>query len=136
MFWIPEEKMKKLVLLISAILKKGVSNFVELEKIVGKCRSMSIAVPAAALYTRAQYKTLKEEERPHKSGETKSIYIVGELKEELEMWLKLATKLNGATWRKPSNIRLTVQGFSDSSSRRTAGVFTTPEQNNLCVQKN
>ena len=136
MFWIPEEKMKKLVFLISAILKKGVSNFVELEKIVGKCRSMSIAVPAAALYTRAQYKTLKEEERPHKRGETKTIYIVGDLKEELEMWLKLATKLNGATWRKPSNIRLAVQGFSDSSSRRTAGVFTTLEQKQfVCAEE-
>ena len=127
--------MKKLVLLIAAILKKGVSNFVELEKIVGKCRSMSIAVPAAALYTRAQYKTLKEEERPHKRGETK-IYIVGELKEELEMWLKLATKLNGATWRKPSNIRLAVQGFSDSSSRRTAGYSLWQNRKNLFVQKN
>ena len=59
MFWIPEEKMNKLVTLIQEILNKGVSNFVELEKVVGKCRSMSIAVPAAVLYTRAQYRNLK-----------------------------------------------------------------------------
>ena len=87
--------MKKLVLLISEILKKGVSNFVELEKVVEKCRLMSIAVPAAVLYSREQYKTLKEEDRPHKRGETKGIYFSDEFREELEMWLKLATKLNG-----------------------------------------
>ena len=53
MFWVPEEKMKKLVMLIQEILETGISNFVQLEKVVGKCRSMSVAVPAAALYTRA-----------------------------------------------------------------------------------
>ena len=60
MFWVPEEKIKKLIALVEEILKKGISNFAQLEKVVGKCGSMSIAVPAVVLHTRAQYKTLKE----------------------------------------------------------------------------
>ena len=41
------------------------------------------------------------------------------------MWLQLAGKLNGAKWKQPGNVTLTLEGFSDSSSRRTAGIFTT-----------
>ena len=92
MFWIPHEKIKKLVALIKEILEKGISNFVELEKVVGKCRSMSIAVPAAILYTRTQYAILKNEERPHKRGLSRNIVITEELREELNIWLQLGTK--------------------------------------------
>ena len=56
MFRIPEEKMKKLVSLIKEIIKWGISNFVKLEKTVGKCRSISVGVPAAVLHTRTQHK--------------------------------------------------------------------------------
>ena len=74
-FWIPKVKWEKLLALITEILSKGFSNFNELEKVVGKCRAMSIAVPAAVLYTRMQYQTLKKEERPHKKGESNKIFI-------------------------------------------------------------
>ena len=80
MFWIPQETIKKLVALIKEILEKGISNFVELEKVVGKCRSMSIAVPAAILYTRTQYANLKNKERPHKMGLSRNIVITEELR--------------------------------------------------------
>ena len=135
MFWVPEEKIRKLIALVEEILKKGISNFAQLEKVVGKCRSMSVAVPAAALYTREQYRTLKNEERPHKRGEGKEIIISKELREELEMWVQLSTKLNGAKWKKPGNIRIAMQGFSDSSSRRTAGIFfSSTQQRFICAE--
>ena len=40
------------------------------------------AVPAVALYTRTQHKTLKEEKRPHKRGEITDISISDMLREE------------------------------------------------------
>ena len=55
MFWIPKTKREKLFTQIREILGKGFLNFNELEKVVGKCRSVVIAVPAAVLYTRVQY---------------------------------------------------------------------------------
>ena len=43
-------KREKLLALIREIMSKGLSNFNELEKVVGKCRSISIAVPAKFSY--------------------------------------------------------------------------------------
>ena len=135
MFWIPKAKREKLLALITKILNKGFSNFNELEKVVGKCRAMSIAVPAAVLYTRIQYQTLKKEERPHKRGESNKIVISKSLRKELEMWLNLKTFLNGAKWRKPGQVSLTLEGYSDSSSRRVAGIFTVKGQEDFIVSQ-
>ena len=43
-------KWEKLLALIREIMSKGLSNFNELEKVVGKCRSMSITVPEKFSY--------------------------------------------------------------------------------------
>ena len=76
MFWIPKAKREKLLTLIIKNPNKGFSNFNEPEKVKGKCRAMSIAVPAVVFFTRMQYQTLKKEERPHKKGEPNKIFIL------------------------------------------------------------
>ena len=113
------------------------SSFNELAnlKVVGKGSYMSIAVPAAVLYTRIQYQTLKKEERPHKRGESNKIVISKSLRKELEMWLNLKTFLNGAKWRKPGQVSVTLEEYSDSSSRRVAGIFTVKGQEDFVVSQ-
>ena len=51
MFFVPERKMDKLILSIQEVLKSSRRGLNQLESIVGKCRSMAIAVPCAILYT-------------------------------------------------------------------------------------
>ena len=46
-FYVLSDKVDKLVALIATVLEEGKLTFKVLEKIVGKCRSMSIAVPCA-----------------------------------------------------------------------------------------
>ena len=72
---------------------------------------------------------------PHKQGEIKQIIITNELREESQMWMHISTRLNGAKWEKPGNIRLAMEGFSDSSSRRTAGIFfSSNNQEFVCAE--
>ena len=49
MFWVPEDRVNNLLLLINTILQRNSCSITELESLVGKCRSMAIAVPAAIL---------------------------------------------------------------------------------------
>ena len=59
-FYVPQDKFQKLMLIIYQALENKFIPFKLLEKCVGKCTSMSIAVPAAKLYTRGQYAALAE----------------------------------------------------------------------------
>ena len=51
------------------------------------------------------------------------------------MWLNLKTFLNGAKWRKPGQVSLTLEGYSDSSSRRVAGIFIVKGQEDFIVSQ-
>ena len=55
MFYVPPKKVQDLIERIQEILSQEQVSISQLETVVGKCRSMSMAVPAAVLYTRAQY---------------------------------------------------------------------------------
>ena len=57
-FTIPEEKLAKLELLITTAIEQGKISFPTLEKVAGKCTSMSVACPAALLYTHFMYKAV------------------------------------------------------------------------------
>ena len=54
-FFIPEDKLAKLERIIADALSSGSISFHMLEKVAGKCTSMSVACPAAALYKHYMY---------------------------------------------------------------------------------
>ena len=72
-----------------------------LEKVVGKCRSMAIAVPCAILYMWAQYAALQSYFNDRARGihiPRRRIRLEGKLLEELLLWLDLVSDLiNGAS---------------------------------------
>ena len=57
-FSVPQDRNDNLLALIEQMLSSASCTLQDLERCVGKCRSMSIAVPCAVLYTRAQYTAL------------------------------------------------------------------------------
>ena len=132
MFFIPPIRVQKTLSLINKILDENQCTLKDLERCVGKCRSMAIAVPAAKLYTRAQYaalsKNLDHNILPHQARQkTISLTTNKSLKEELAMWQKLNTALiNGASWLAPERIYATLENFdayTDASARRWGGIF-------------
>jgi len=93
---------------------------------------MSVAVPAAKLYTRAMYKALwkargkqsmRKRDRRGKKKLGSTIIIDDKLREDLTMWLQLRTFLNGASWFHTAHT--TIEVFTDASSRRWGGVIKT-----------
>ena len=91
---------------------------------VGKCRSMSIVVLAAILYTRSQYVflSLLESQLGHNSNKG--------LIEEYLMWKQVRTDLlNGSRWYGAQGGLLRMEkilSHTNASSRRWAGVYSSP----------
>ena len=57
-FYVPEDKLRKLeAILRDAIGSRSIS-FSQLEKLAGKCTSMSVAVPPTSLYTHHMYRQI------------------------------------------------------------------------------
>ena len=127
-FFVPQDRIDNLMRLIISMLHKGWAYYQELEKCVGKCRSMSIAVPCAILYTREQYTQLRLHER--KGG---SIILGTTLREELGIWLQLGNHkalINGSRWYNAEHYVVTNggTGYTDASGRRWGGLIRTPEK--------
>ena len=55
-FEVPEDKLLKLEVIITAAITSGWISFVDLERLVGKFTNMSVAVPPASLYAYRMYK--------------------------------------------------------------------------------
>ena len=55
-FEVPEGKLLKLEVLLTAAITCGWISFVDLEGLAGECTSMSVAVPPASLHTYYMYK--------------------------------------------------------------------------------
>ena len=127
MFWVPEDRVNNLLLLINTILQRNSCSITELESLVGKCRSMAIAVPAAILYTRTQYSHLSDmSHKTHNPNKRKQHVIPRELREELLVWKQLKQDLiNGSKWYGADRGLLRIENLmahTDASSRRWAGI--------------
>ena len=130
MFYVPPKKVEDLIQRISCILNSEQVSVAQIESLVGKCRNMAHAVPAAALYTRAQYaalaRALASSASPAWARMHDSIPISNELREELSFWLDLrSTLINGGHWLSPAHCFLNLtdfQGYCDASSRRSGGM--------------
>ena len=55
-FEVPEGKLLKLEVLLTAAITSGRISFVNLERLAGKCKSTSVAIPPASVYTYQMYK--------------------------------------------------------------------------------
>ena len=130
MFFVPPKKVDKLLSLIKDLLASDTISASQLERVVGKCRSMYLAVPSAVLYTRVQYAALEvmlSSSKSRKWSRSRGVSVISpQLREELAFWLELGTPLlNGSHWTSPGHFCVLLQDFvahADSSSRRWAGV--------------
>lgn len=57
-FEVPQSKIDKLEIILHRAIKTGSITFALLEKLAGKCTSMSVVVPPTALYTHHMHKCI------------------------------------------------------------------------------
>ena len=97
-FYVPENKLRKL----KAILRDAIDNrsisFSQLEKLAGKCTSMSAAVPPASLCTHHIYRQVAAFKCSGSRKKLSSIPVSKRsgLRFEMERWLEVRSRLNGA----------------------------------------
>ena len=98
-FDVPEGKLFKLEVLLTAVITSGWTSLVDLERLVGKCTSMSFAVPPASLYTYHIYKHIAKFRRTR--GSLKKAMIAVQkgrgLSDEFRTWREVRHRMNGAS---------------------------------------
>ena len=122
-FYVPEDKVRKL----EAILRDAIDNrsisFSQLEKLAGKCTSMSVAVPPASLYTHHMYRQIAAFKR---SGSRKILSSIAVSKRsglrfEMERWLEVRSRPNGAPSYDATRHVLTISGATCPLPPKPAG---------------
>jgi hypothetical protein len=120
-FTIPSKKLTKFLVLLTTILAARSVSHKTLERFVGKCVSLRLAVPGAMLFTRHMYSAL----RHHPSSDVISLSY-GELRHELQHWQTLPSWHGTQTWRSERHVTITIE--TDSSSRRWGGRIIVGQQ--------
>ena len=72
-FEVPESKLLKLEVILTAAITSGWISFIGLERLTGKCTSMSVAVPPASLYTYHRYRHIAKFRRT--GGRVKTVMV-------------------------------------------------------------
>ena len=127
-FEVPEDKLNKLEKILVGALSSGVITFKLLEKLAGKCTSLSVAVPVAALYTHHMYKQIAIFQRTGGKKRNMDIEIPQNSGLRLEMlkWLEVRKQFNGASWYRAEHKLVSLTGASDASSTGWGGVVRSP----------
>ena len=120
-FHLIPEKQRKFIQLIHDILQARYASVKTLQRLVGKCVSFSLAVPAARLFTRDMNTAIS---KGLFTG--KPICIEGLLWDEIAHWLFLEAWDDPLPWRDERHLQ--VKLATDASQSAWGGTFLAPEQ--------
>lgn len=129
-FEVPDDKLDKLEALLEEASASRVISFRMLEKLAGKCTSLSVAVPVAALYTHHMYKQIAIFQRTggRKRNTDIDIPTNSGLMFEIKTWLEVRQQFNGAAWYSAEHKMVSLTGASDASSSGWGGLIRSPGQ--------
>lgn len=113
---LPHKKEKFILLIKQALMSKHL-DIVTLQKLSGKCTSMTLAVPGARLYSNEINVAISRAIRS-----SRPVAISRSLRLELQSWLFLETWNGFLPWRSEQHVH--VQLYSDSSSYAWGGVLS------------
>ena len=125
MFCLKPEKKEKFLQLVREILHASKVTVKTLQRLVGKCVSFSLAVPAAQLFTKQMNAAIAGGQRtPHRL-----IPIKGDLREEISHWLFLENWDDPVTWRDERHIRVSVA--TDASATGWGAILLAPHREEI-----
>ena len=98
-FKVPEDKVLRLEVILTAATTSGWISFVEFERLAGKCTRMPVAVPHASLYTYHMHKHIAK--FCHTGGRVKAALIAVQksrgLWDKVCTWREVPHRMNGAS---------------------------------------
>ena len=127
-FYVPEDKLRKLEAILRDAIDSQSISFGQLEKVARKCTSMSVAVPPARLYTHHMHRQIAAFKRSESRKNLLSIAVSKRsgLWFEMERWLEVRSRLNGAPWYDVTRHVLTISGSTEASSQAWGGLSRVP----------
>ena len=127
-FEVPEGKLLKLEVLLTAAITSGRISFVNLERLAGKCKSTSVAIPPASVYTYQMYKHIAKFRRM--GDRVKAAMITVQkgrgLSDEFHTWREVRHRINGASWYDATHHSIKLTGATDASSSGWGGIVRGP----------
>jgi hypothetical protein len=112
-------KKEKFLQLVRQVLAGTTVSILTLQRLVGKCVSLSLAVPAALLFTREMNGAIGQSHRL-----VRPIPVQGLLKDEIAHWLFLENLDDPLPWRDERHVRLKIA--SDASGSGWGGCIVSP----------
>ena len=121
-FRVPEDKLQKLHALIQAVLEQGSLTVQMLEKIAGKCISMSVAIRPASLWIHYMFAAIAKA-----NGREIHLSSKPDPCAELNIWRSLSATAQEGLWYKPRHYASQVTvAAADASSNQWGGVVSMP----------
>lgn len=122
-FRVPQDKLDKLHALIRAALDDGWLAFRTLQRIAGKCMSMTVAIRPASLWTHALFQAITALDKSGVSGVDLSRDRYADLRGELLHWLSIASTTHEGPWQRARHFKAALTGgASDASSVGWGGI--------------
>lgn len=117
MFRVPQDKLDKLQHLLRTTLDALELSFRTLERIVGKCMSLTVAIRPAALWTHAMFAMLSKLDRTGASSIELTHDSHADLLGELKQWSRITVTSHEGPWQRARHFTATLtDGATDASS--------------------
>lgn len=122
-FRIPQDKLDKLHKLIRTALDDGGLAYRTLQRIAGKCMSMTVAIRPASLWTHAMFAVLSAMDKTNTRRVDLACDANADLRGEFHQWLSLTASSHEGPWQRASHLLVEIDGSSDASSIGWGGVI-------------
>ena len=106
-FHLKPEKTQSFLALVKDILEKPFVTVKTLQRLMGKCVSFSLVVPAAKLFTSEMNATISRGQQIA-ANHTKPLPLTGNLRDEIEHWFFLGGWDDSLPWREECHVRLVI----------------------------
>ena len=135
-FYVPEDKLRKLEVTLRDVTDSQSISFSQLEKLAGKCTSMSVAVPPVSLYTHHMYRQIATFKRSggRKDLSSTAVSERSGLRFERERWIEVGIRLHRAPWYDATPHVLTISVGTDASSQAWGGLIKETVRSVFCFQ--
>ena len=125
-FRVPQDKLDKLQLLLRAAVDGGQLSFRTLQRIAGKCMSMTVAIRPASLWTHAMFAVIADLEKSGLCTVDLTQDSRADLLGELRQWLSITATSQEGPWQRARHFSAALtKGSSDASSVAWGGVVNT-----------
>ncbi len=115
-FRVPADKLAKLHQLIQAALADGLIHYGTLQRVAGKCMSMTVAIRPASLWTHAVVPVLAAMDKGGSSVVDLGCDSKADMRGELQQWLALTAPSREGPWQRARHLIVKMTGSSDASA--------------------